>query len=177
MDSISKKKLLISVLGYWSTGKTSIISSYFGYHFDENIIPTRGIDCHNDTSFNKNYMFKIYDTTGGEKYRSISRTTIVGADGYLLVFALDFRESFEEVKYWLESIKELVDINKKSIIIVGNKSDIDKREISYEEAYNYANENKLKYFETSAKSGNNIKELFNELYMDVCTKNKICIKK
>ena len=68
MASIKRNKFIISVLGYWHVGKTSLISSYFGYDLDENIPPTRALDYYYNTSFNKNYIFKICDTIGGEKY-------------------------------------------------------------------------------------------------------------
>ena len=49
------------------------------------------------------------------------------------------------------------------ICLVGNKIDLeDKREVSYEEGKNFAEENDLLFFETSAKDGNNIREIFLE---------------
>ncbi len=47
------------------------------------------------------------------------------------------------------------------ICLIGNKIDLEnKREVSYEEGKNFAEENELLFFETSAKEGNNIQEIF-----------------
>lgn len=165
---MAELKYNISVLGYWHVGKTSMISSLFDL-FDENIIPTRGLDyTTTEIEINKNKCrFRICDTIGGEMYRLISSTTIEKSDGFLLVFALDYKISFEEIKYWFNIIKEKVYIDEKPIILVGNKSDIINREISNEEVASFVKSNKLKYFETSAKNAFMVKEVFNELYQDI----------
>ena len=63
------------------------------------------------------------------------------------------------------------------ICLVGNKLDLeDKRQVSYEEGKNFADENDLLFFETSAKDGNNIKEIFMEsanLLVDKIEKGEI----
>ena len=63
-------------------------------------------------------------------------------------------------------------MKEKSLILVGNKIDM-KREISTEEGKNFAKEYNLKYFESSAKTGEGINESFNEIYKDIYEKNKI----
>ena len=150
MAELKNVKFYISILGYQRVGKSSIISSYFGFPFDDNVVPTRGIDYITDIAEfeNKNYKFKIYDTVGGIKYRSISSKAIQRADGFLLVFSLDMSSSFDEVKYWLNIIKEKVNIEEKAIILVGNKNDIKGREIPFEEVSSFVESNHLKYFET-----------------------------
>ena len=179
MEEIKENTFFITILGFWQVGKSSMISSLFGLPFDDNILPTRGLDyTYNVVQFeNKEYKFKICDTIGGTKYRKISSSTIPIADGFLLVFSLDLRRSFEELKYWLQIINEKININEKAVIIVGNKSDTEKRVISYEEASNFADLYKLKYFETSALTGNNIQNVFNELYNDIYIKCKEAQKK
>ena len=165
-------KLFISVLGYWQVGKSCMISNLLGFPFDNYIVATRGLDYTNISVNlnNKEIKLKICDTVGGPKYRNISSSTIPISDGFLLVFSLDLRPSFEEIKYWLNIIKDYFDMNEKAIIIVGNKNDIDKREISYEEASKFAELNNFKYFETSAINGNNIQNVFNVLYNDTYNK-------
>ena len=62
---------------------------------------------------------------------------------------------------------EEVDIKKKIIYLVGNKIDLENREVTNEEAVNYASLKNIQYFETSAKKGFGIKEVFKQLYQDI----------
>ena len=58
-------------------------------------------------------------------------------------------------------------LKKKIIYLVGNKIDLDDRQVTNEEAVTYAGLKNIKYFETSAKTGFGIKEVFNQLYQDI----------
>ena len=178
---IKRTKFNVSILGESTVGKTSMINNLKGYEFDPFQIATIGVDDFSDeVEFeNKKYKFKIFDTAGQERYKSISTNTIQLADGFLIVFSVEDKNSFELLDKWINSINEKVDIKTKIIILAGNKADIDddKRQVSREEAENYAKSKHLLYFETSAKSGLNIKEAFNKLYEDIFNLNKKLIEK
>ena len=168
--NITRKKFNVSLLGESQVGKTGMINAYFGKKLgDEASLSTIGIESYLDAkTFNeKEYKFKIYDTAGQERYRSISQSTIKITDGFILVFAVDNKKSFEHINYWYDSIKEVIDAKKKIIILVGNKIDLEKRQVDKEEAFNFAKSKNMKYFETSAKTGEGIQEAFGELYKDV----------
>ena len=166
---IKRKKFNISLLGESEVGKTRITNAYLGKEIEEVNLTTIGIDNYMDTAqFEGNeYKFKIYDTAGQERYRSISKSTIKITDGFLLVFSVGNRESFNLINYWFDSIKEVVDIRKKVIFLVGNKIDLTEREVSNEEAMNFSKMKNVKYFETSAKTNCGIKEVFQQLYKDI----------
>ena len=171
---IKRSKFNISLLGDSHVGKTCIVNSLKGNPFDEGQIATIGIDdIMDEAKFdNKIYKFKIFDTAGQERYKSISTTTIQISDGFLLVFSVCDKESFEHISYWINSIEEKVDIKEKVMILIGNKIDIDERIVTHEEAVDFAKEHKIKYFETSAKTGFQIKESFKQLYEDIYNLNK-----
>ena len=173
MESIQRTKFNISILGESQVGKTSMISVKSGLQFNEKQIATVGIDNFIDKKVidNKEYKFKFFDTAGQERYNSISAQTIKIADGFILVFSVTDRGSLEKISFWMKSIEENTNIKDKVIILVGNKIDME-REISHEEANNFAKENNLKYFETSAKTGYGIDETFNQLYQDIYELNK-----
>ena len=173
MESIQRTKFNISILGESKVGKTSMISVKTGLQFNEKQISTVGIDNFIDKKIfdNKEYKFKLFDTAGQERYNSISAQTIKIADGFILVFSVTDRDSLEKISLWMKSIEENTNIKEKVIILVGNKIDME-REISHEEANNFAKENNLKYFETSAKTGYGIDETFNQLYQDIYELNK-----
>ena len=173
---IKRLKFNVSLLGESMVGKTCMVSNLKGFEFDSNKISTIGVDDIIDeyTIDNKLFKFKIFDTAGQERYRSISTKTIQLADGFFIVFSFDLRESFERLNFWIDSIDENVDINKKSLILIGNKIDIpeEEKKIKHEEAVEFANKHNMKYYETSAKTGFNIKESFHQLYEDIYNLNK-----
>ena len=173
MESIQRTKFNVSILGESQVGKTSMISVKSGLQFNEKQIATVGIDNFIDKKVidNQEYKFKFFDTAGQERYNSISAQTIKIADGFILVFSVTDRGSLEKISFWMKSIEEKTNIKEKVIILVGNKIDME-REISHEEANNFAKENNLKYFETSAKTGYGIDETFNQLYQDIYELNK-----
>ena len=161
MEYLIRTKFNVSLLGERAVGKTSIFSVLLGKEFSENTLNTIGIESEIvSAKFDgKEYKFKIFDTAGPERYRSISSTTINLADDFLLVFGVDDKKTLETIRYWIKSIEEDCDIKKKVLFLVGNKIDIEKREITKEEALSFAKTNNIRYFETSAKTGFGIKEI------------------
>ena len=80
-----------------------------------------------------------------------------------MVFDITSKKSFTSVGKWIEDAKNLRD-DDVLLIVVGNKSDWnDRREVSSEEAKVFAQQRNLMYFETSARTGSNIKYMFNEM--------------
>ena len=155
MNKIKRNKFNISILGESQVGKTGISNYFFNKNIDATYISTIGIDSNIAIALfdGEEFKFKIFDTAGQERYRSISYSTIKISDAFLLVFSVDNKKSFQQIDYWLDSIKEEIDANKKVIYLVGNKIDLEKREVSNGEAVKFAKLNKIKYFETSAKTG------------------------
>ena len=173
---IKRTKFNVSILGEMSVGKTCIVNSLKGMEFDENQIATIGVDDVIDEAVfdNQVYKCKIFDTAGQERYKSISSKTIQIADGFLIVFSVDNIKSFECLISWIQDIEEKVNRSEKIIILIGNKIDIEgeKRVIGNEKATAFAKKYKMKYFETSAKTGFRIKEAFHTLYEDIYELNK-----
>ena len=174
MNEIARKKFNINFLGDTTVGKTSIIKRHVNKTFDENAIATIGIDnIKDEKEFDKKkYSFKIYDTAGQERYKSISINYIKLGDGFLLVFAVDKRETFDKLEEWVQNIYDSVPIDEKVIFLVGNKIDSPDRVITKEEAEAYAKKKNFPYYETSAKTGDGIEKLFDELYNNIYNLNK-----
>ena len=107
----------------------------------------------------KSVKLQIWDTAGQEAFRSITRSYYRGAAGALLVYDITRRETFEKLASWLKDAKQYSTTDM-SIMIVGNKSDLDaKREVSFEEGKQFAENNDLLFMEVSAKSGQNVEEV------------------
>ena len=174
MNEIARKKFNINFLGDTTVGKTSIIKRHINKTFDENAIATIGIDnIKDEREFDKKkYSFKIYDTAGQERYKSISLNYIKLGDGFLLVFAVDKRETFDKLEEWVQNIYDSVPVEEKVIFLVGNKIDSPDRVVTKEEAEAYAKKKNFTYYETSAKTGEGIEQLFDELYNTIYNLNK-----
>ena len=165
MSELPEKTLKIIILGSSEVGKTCILNRYFHNEFKENLLSTIGIDFQtkffkfDDQKVKANYI----DTAGQEKFRAISVNYLKGTDGVILVFDITNKETFDLLETWL---KELKDTNKADVskVLIGNKSDLSgERQVTVEDAQYLADTMKCKYFEASAKSGENIAEALDEI--------------
>jgi len=157
--------LKIIILGSSTVGKSSLYLRYFNNKFNVNTMVTVGVDF--KTKYfkfdEKEIKINFVDTAGQEKYRAISKNYLKGTDGVIFVFDLTKKETFQLIADWMQFMKEH---NKMNIgkILFGNKNDlISEREISYDEGKNLANELKCNYYEGSAKTGENIEILMQEI--------------
>jgi small GTP-binding protein len=173
---IKRTKFNVSLLGESTVGKTSMIQKYLGNSIKASSLATIGIDNITDkVKFDgQDYIFKIYDTAGQEKYRSLTTSIIKVNEGFLLVFAVNNQNSYDRINYWINELADKVTLADKVIYLVGNKIDEHEPErvIDYKVAAKFAEDNDMKYFETSAKTGEGIKEVFKSLYEEVYNKNK-----
>ena len=157
----------ILLLGDSCVGKTSLISRYANGIFKDEYIATVGLDFVSKQEIinDKNINVKLWDTAGQERYKALTPSYLRGADGVVLVFDVTNSETFDNLKFWLDSLKNNLGENNSflPVVINGNKIDIDDRDISKDDANKFAQENNYKYFETSAKSGVGVDELFREI--------------
>ena len=78
------------------------------------------------------------------------------------------QKTFDQITFWLNQFYQFNTIDKSIIYLLGNKVDDEKnRIIKYKDAKKFANENNLKYYETSAKTGKNINKVFFDLVIDL----------
>ena len=154
-------------LGETEVGKTSIVLRYSDDKFHEDKTATIGIDFKIKIIRKGNEVIKvsIYDTAGEERFKTLIKHYYRGANGILLIFDLTKKSTFDKLNFWLKDLRENSDnIDNLYIHLIGNKNDLEEqRAISFEEATNFAKKNKLPYMEVSAKTGKNIKNLFDEV--------------
>ena len=164
------------MLGESYVGKTLIINLYIR---KENIDVLRTIGMEESrlkkTFDNLEYKFKIFDTAGQERYRSIAYTTIQISDGYFLVFAVDNKNSFLKINKFIDYIDDHVNLEEKVLYLIGNKIDVkpEDREVTKEEVEKFAKSKNVKYFETSARAKKGINEAFEEMFKDIYEKYKL----
>jgi len=110
----------------------------------------------------KDIRLQIYDTAGQEKFRTITSSYYRGAAGAILVYDITNKASFDALTGWFEDINRyLPEVPR---IIVANKSDLEKtRVISTAQGEELAKKSNSPFFETSAKTGENVDEVFHTL--------------
>ena len=103
---------------------------------------------------------QIWDTAGQESFRSITRSYYRGSICALLVYDITRRQTFDNLVRWLNDMRENA-YSKMIILLIGNKSDLSfEREVSTEEGQEFADKHNLIFYETSAKTANNVEQAF-----------------
>ncbi|TNV75561.1 hypothetical protein FGO68_gene6778 [Halteria grandinella] len=164
----SETKHKILLLGGGSAGKTILLQSYYSEEFQTSHIPTIGIDFKSKkltVDGNKAYI-QLYDTAGCLRFRTVTQSFYNGAAGYIFVFDVTARESFEDIKNFIASVEDKAQLNVCKIL-VGSKIDLENRLVTYDEAAILASDHGMNYNEVSAKDGTNVKEMFDRFIDEV----------
>jgi small GTP-binding protein len=119
---------------------------------------------------NKNYLVKIWDTCGQERFKSLTKNYYRNAEGIILVFDLNVQETFTGLQNWLNCIKENAD-NDIPKVVIANKIDLD-RTISPSQINKFSKDTHTIIFEASAKSDINTIQPFEYLITEVLKKKK-----
>lgn len=145
------------VIGNSGVGKTNMLLKFCENNFMTSHLTTIGIDfkIKTITMGKEKIRLQIWDTAGQQKFKTITQTYYRGAMGIVLTYAINDRESFQDIENWVKQIKMHASDNVTKVL-VGNKSDMDDRKVSYSEGEALAKELGVRFFETSAKSGVNI---------------------
>ncbi len=162
----AKYIIKILTLGDTTVGKSSIVLRFSDDVFDDTIFSTIGIDFKTKFMKVKDSTVKvlIWDTAGQEKFQNIAKNYYKGANGVLLVYDISNRKSFERVGFWLKELKENNKLDDLYLYLVGNKKDLEeKRMISTDEGKKFAEDNNIHFIEVSAKTGEGVREVFNNV--------------
>ena len=151
------------IIGDAAVGKSNLLVRYTSGQFKEEYQLTIGVEFgSNDVIIGDNtYRIQIWDTAGQENFRSITRSYYKNTACAIIVYEISNKKSFENISSWIEECKNTAP---KSIlmVLVGNKCDLDNREVTEEEGREFAEKNGMLFFETSAKTGKNVEELFKQ---------------
>ena len=155
----------IVLLGDVSVGKTSIASRYCKNSFNEHHINTiGGAYQQQKVVLSNGAMVKlhIWDTSGQERFRAMTNLYYRDAQVAILTYDITNESSFTSIDFWIEELKYKVENENMILCLVGNKCDVsdNERKVSNIKGKNFAEENKMIFYETSAKTGDGIKDLF-----------------
>ena len=165
------ERIKIIIIGEAGVGKTSIIKKFISDEYNENELPTgslsfasKNINIIDNNNNEKELKLEVWDTVGQEKYKAMAQIFFKNSNAVVLVYDITNKDSFEELTtYWVEKIKEYKS-NNLILAIAGNKSDLYfKEQIREEDGRIFAKKIDAIYRLTSAKNGEGIKELFNEI--------------
>jgi len=163
-------KLLL--IGDSGVGKSSLLLRFADDTFSEMFISTIGVDFKIrtiKTENGKTAKLQIWDTAGQERFRTITSSYYRGAHGIIVVYDVTDMQSFKNAKQWLAEIDRYA-CDKVVKLLVGNKRDLDKA-VDTDTAKGFADENGLKFLETSAKDGRNVESAFLTLVDDILKEN------
>jgi small GTP-binding protein len=155
--------LKIVVVGDSCVGKTCLLFRYVRDVYDPNTESTLGVEFMTKIVETEKHriQLQLWDTAGQELFRSVTRGYYRGSAGAFLVFDLTNHDTFDHVGRWLHDVKEVARMDVVTVLL-GNKADLtNQRDVTREEAEAFAQANKMKYFETSAKTGGGIAEAIN----------------
>ena len=165
----------LAVVGGGAVGKSALTIQFVQHVFCDEYDPTIE-DQHRKQAVidNECALLEILDTAGQEEYIAMRDQYLRSAEGFLLVFAVDSMASFEEACELYEQILRVKDLDSVPVMLVGNKCDLEKREVSSDIIQNFINSystKELQYIETSAKTRMNIDESFYNLVRIIRKKN------
>ncbi|KAI6003966.1 small GTPase superfamily [Pisolithus albus] len=182
MAASSTRKRKIVVLGSRSVGKSSLVIQFIENHFVEAYHPTI------ENTFSKAVVYKgveydcdIVDTAGQDEYSILNSKHVIGVHGYVFVYSIASRRSFDMVKIIHEKIIDFCGKNEIPCVIVGAKCDLQSRyvllilllryrvllphtltsrQVQPEEAEEFAKTKQAAWVETSAKNNINVGRVF-----------------
>ena len=175
------KEIKVILLGDTGVGKTSIINRYINNKFDPDNDNTLSSSFSTKEVIKNDVLYRLnlWDTIGQEKYNAITNILIKGSNIVILVYSIDSFSSFENIDFWYNSVKDILQEDKYILAIVGNKSDLIKEDeavVSEEEARNYAKGKNAFFKLISAKEGQDgIKSLLDILLGELLRLNYVTV--
>ena len=164
-DKVNEYEVKICLLGDVNVGKTSIASRFCKNSFNENYINTIGgayqqqnVVLNNGTKM----KLHIWDTSGQDRFRSMTNLYYRDAQVAILTYDVTNEQSLDSLNYWLNELNDKVDQENMLLFLAGNKCDVDSSEkkVPISQGKKFAEDHNMTFFETSAKTGAGVKELF-----------------
>jgi len=182
----SDKVIHLCMLGSGAVGKSALTLQFIQNKFVADYDPTIEDAYRKPVNVDASpLLLDILDTAGQEDFIALRTSWMKDKDGFVLVFSIVHRKSFDDLRGFYESLCEVYDDKVPPFILVGNKVDLDnpevketnperyRREVERDEALDTAQKwGAIKYIEASAMTGQNVQNLYGALVRDIIS-NKI----
>ena len=170
VENNSNYSFKVLIVGDAGVGKTQIVSRYEKDVFGKEYEPTDSVDYSYKLIKHKtkNIQLQVWDTAGQDSYRSIIKDYYKNSNLIAFVYDITSKDSFKSISdYWVKDVKTQNENAK--FLLVGNKYDLaeERRTVTEEEAKQYAENNGMKFFEVSAKTGDGINDMFNYIISEL----------
>jgi len=152
----------VIMVGSGGVGKSALTLQFMYGDFVEEYDPTKADSYRKKVTLDdEECQIDILDTAGQEEYAAIRDNYYRSGEGFLCVFSICERESFEATADFRDQILRVLDDDKIPFILVGNKNDLEpQRAVKKDEAQARAKEWNCLYVETSAKTNHNVHEVY-----------------
>lgn len=161
----------IIIYGSAGVGKSALVIQFTQNHFLSLYDPTIEDSYRKQLVIEgKTFILEIIDTAGQSEYHHIENMEqyMTYGQGFIIVYSITCRESFENAKLYYQRILQIRQVNYVPTCFVGNKEDLDdERQVSTEEAERWAKLAGISFFETSALSNYNVKEIFRDIIQQI----------
>jgi len=150
------------IIGDMGVGKSCLLHQFTESKFSSDSPHTIGVEFGTRIIevMSKKIKLQIWDTAGQERFRAVTRSYYRGAAGALLVYDITRRATYNHLTSWLTDARNLTNPNT-VIMLIGNKKDLEsQRDVTFDEASAFAQENGIIFLEASAKTGENVEEAF-----------------
>jgi len=159
----------ICVMGFRAVGKSTITIQFVENHFVDSYNPTIENTFHKTIRFKGNdYEAEIVDTAGQDEYSIFQKHYSIGIHGYILVYSVTSRKSWEMISILNDKILNALGTEKVPRVIVGNKTDlILERKVSKEEVDALSKKWGCAFIECSGKLNERIDEIFTTMIAEI----------
>lgn len=157
--------LKILIIGESGVGKSSLLLRFTDDTFDPEQSATIGVDfkVKTITVDGNKAKLAIWDTAGQERFRTLTPSYYRGAQGCILVYDVSNRSTFSKLENWLNELETFSTKHEIIKMLVGNKIDKDKREVTRDEGLKFARKHHMLFIESSAKTKEGVQCAFEEL--------------
>jgi len=115
----------------------------------------------------------VWDTAGQERFSSITSAYYRGALGVIIAYDTTKYVTFKNAKQWLKELQLKTDDSSASILLVGNKIDLENlREVPTREGKLFAEQEGLSFIETSALNNINVDNAFEMILEEIYNEGK-----
>ena len=175
------KQYKIIIVGESTVGKTSLIQRYMFQSFEEHttqptlavefkvkqVTVSSGVGDQRDP-----VKLHVWDTAGQERFRQITRMYYRESHGVIVCFDITNSESFDACSFWVKDLTQNAPAGVK-MVLCGLKSDLSsQRQVDHYKAEEFCKSNGMQYFEASAKTGDRVDEVFQQLAQTIANGNQ-----